>query len=92
MIMFLTLSSLVLGANRTTKNPAFCDLSNQGLRDLIDAQTTFKGLVSIVNKSHYNPNRYFKLNLQNLVRHGNPRNTIEFRGHEGPTDATEIEI
>lgn len=60
--------------------------------DLIDSQTNLKSLVSVFNRSTNNRNRYFKLNLQNLVYHNSPRDTIEIRSHEGTTDAGEIEI
>ncbi|KAG7342839.1 putative amidoligase enzyme [Nitzschia inconspicua] len=73
-------------------NPAFQSLSYHSAHELIKAQTTLKGLVSVFNRSNDNRNRYFKLNLQNLVRSNNTRNTIEFRGHEGTTDAEEIEM
>ncbi|KAG7371923.1 putative amidoligase enzyme [Nitzschia inconspicua] len=76
----------------TRENPAFQSLSNHSAHELIENQTTLKGLVSVFNRSNDNRNRYFKLNLQNLVRSHNNRNTIEFRGHEGTTDAKEIEM
>jgi hypothetical protein len=71
-------------------NMRFKNASNKAAHDLIGKQTTVKGLVRLMNVHPDNRNRYFKLNLQNLVAE-NPRNTIEFRGHGGTCSADEIE-
>lgn len=73
------------------QNKKFRNLSNKEAHTLIERQTTKQGLVKVMNSHPTNRNRYFKLNLQNLVSKDKPRNTIEFRGPAGTCDAAVVE-
>jgi len=72
-------------------NMRFTNLSNREAHDLIGKQTTISGLVKLMNADPENRNRYYKLNLQNLVSKDKPRNTVEFRGPPGTCNPNEIE-
>ncbi|KAL3933074.1 MAG: hypothetical protein SGARI_003798 [Bacillariaceae sp.] len=72
-------------------NMRFADKTDSEVLELIDSQKSRKGLVNLMNAHPENRNRYYKLNLQNLVNKENPRNTIEFRGHEATMDPIMIE-
>ncbi|KAJ1638687.1 hypothetical protein T492DRAFT_585579 [Pavlovales sp. CCMP2436] len=94
-IKFEQCMDLVLPPSRRGDTNAYCrsvhenarlgTLNNAAAHKLIAAQTTRTGLAGGLVAA-----RYFKLNLQNLVR-GN-QNTLEFRGHGGSCDAAKIEF
>lgn len=62
------------------QNMRSAPLSNTQAHQLISQQTTIEGLAKVMNAHPESRNRYFKLNMQNLIKKDNPRSTIEFRG------------
>eukprot|EP00466_Bigelowiella_natans_P019091 jgi/Bigna1/59573/fgenesh1_kg.5_\ len=67
------------------KNMKFRKLRNDDAIRLIGEAKNQNALAKMMNAHPKNGQRYFKLNLQNLV--SKKRNTLEFRAHEGTVDA-----
>lgn len=65
--------------------------TNKEANLILKRKATLKGLCNAMNGHPAGRNRYYKLNLQNLRKTPNPRNTIEFRGQGGTLDQLEIE-
>ena len=66
------------------------DLTNADAIDRIGATKNVKELARVMNGHPEGRNRYFKLNLQNLIGDGK-KNTIEFRAHEGTLEPADVE-
>ena len=62
--------------------------NNEAIRRIDEAQDE-RALAKLMNAHPQSGQRYFKLNLQNLV--SGKRNTLEFRAHEGTLDAETAE-